>query len=64
MNPLFKAGYEIQEFIQKQQWPFCFIGGLAVLCWGEVRMTQDVDLSLLTGFGTESPYIDNIIIIF
>ena len=58
MNPLFQAGLDFQQFIQEKEWPFCFIGGLAVIRWGEVRMTQDVDLSLLAGFGDEEIYVD------
>ena len=34
------------------------MGGLAVLRWGEPRLTQDVDVTLLTGFGDEERYID------
>jgi len=45
-NLLFTAAKEIQEYIHAQEWDFCFIGGLAVLRWGEMRMTQDVDLRL------------------
>ncbi len=47
MNPLIEAGLEIQHFIQSKGWRFCFIGGLAVIRWGEVRMTQDIDLCVL-----------------
>lgn len=61
MNGLFQAGLEIQNFIQKKQWRFCFIGGLAVIRWGEPRMTQDIDLSLLTGFGDEKKYVEDIL---
>ena len=57
MNPLFAAGLELQQFMQAQQWPFCFIGGLAVIRWGEVH-DADVDLSVLSGFGNERFYID------
>jgi len=35
-----------------------FIGALAVIRWGEPRLTQDVDLTILTGFGGEARYID------
>ena len=61
MNPLFQAGLEIQQFIQEKKWQFCFIGGLAVIRWGEVRVTQDVDLSLLSGFGNEDIYVDSLL---
>lgn len=57
MNSLFQAGLELQCFIEKKNWRSCFIGGLAVIRWGEVRMTQDIDLSLLTGFGNEDRFI-------
>ena len=61
MNSLFKAGLEIQHTLKAQKWPFCFIGGLAVIRWGEVRMTQDIDLCLMCGFGNEEKYIENLI---
>nr|AAU82590.1 hypothetical protein GZ18F2_20 [uncultured archaeon GZfos18F2] len=38
-----------------------FIGGLAVIRWGEVRMTQDIDLSLFTEFGNEETYINSLL---
>lgn len=57
MNILFNAALEIQNYFKKQKWQFCFIGGLAVLRWGEPRMTQDIDVSLFTGFGNEKIYI-------
>ncbi len=58
INPLFNAALEFQEFFERQRWGFCFIGGLAVLRWGELRMTQDVDLCLHCGFGMEKTYIE------
>ena len=61
MNPLFQAGLEIQKYIQNNDWSFCFIGGLAVIRWGEIRITQDIDLCLLSGFGNEEIYIDKLI---
>ena len=56
-NPLFSAAFELQESFRRSDWKFCFIGGLAVLRWGEMRMTQDIDLCLLCGFGSEEDYI-------
>lgn len=61
MNPLFLAGLEFQQFIHEKEWQFCFIGGLAVIRWGEVRVTQDVDLSLLSGFGNEDTFADSLL---
>jgi len=57
MNPVLDAALEIQRFVQERGWRFCVVGGLAVQRWGEPRATQDVDISLLTGFGAEEPYI-------
>jgi hypothetical protein len=52
------AAEDIQAFCQKNQWPFCFIGGVAIQRWGEPRLTQDVDLTVLTGFGNEERFVD------
>lgn len=58
MNGLFAAAAVVQGFLEKRGWRFCFIGGLAVLRWGEPRQTRDIDLTLLTGFGEEERFID------
>lgn len=52
------AAGEVQCFCEAKGWSFCFIGGVAVQRWGEPRFTQDVDLTLLTGFGMEEVYVD------
>lgn len=57
MNPLFISALNFQKFCQSQNWKFCFIGGIAVQRWAEPRHTQDIDLTLLTGFGEEEPFI-------
>lgn len=58
MTRLVKVATEVQALLQSQRWKFCFIGGLAVQHWGEPRVTQDVDLTLITGFGGERAFID------
>lgn len=55
------AAGEVQQFCQVRRWPFCFIGGVAVQRWGEPRLTQDVDLTLLTGFGKEENFVDEML---
>lgn len=60
-NHLFGAADEFQQFCNKQSWKYCFIGGLAVLRWGEIRMTQDIDLCLLCGFGSEEAYVTKLL---
>jgi len=61
LNSLFIAGLEFQEISEKRNWPFCFIGGIAVLRWGELRMTQDIDICLLCGFGNEEKYVKTLL---
>jgi len=56
VNALYEAGKEVSDFLDQNHWRFCIIGGLAVVRWGEPRLTVDVDLSLLTGFGDEERY--------
>ncbi|MBI5242456.1 MAG: nucleotidyl transferase AbiEii/AbiGii toxin family protein [Elusimicrobia bacterium] len=58
MKSLFRAGLELQNFFQRKGWRFCFIGGLALQRWGEPRLTVDVDVSLLTGFGNEGEFVE------
>lgn len=64
INPLFQAGLEFQNAFEKRKWSFCFIGGLAVIRWGEIRITQDIDLCLLCGFGNEEQYIKTLISLY
>jgi hypothetical protein len=50
------AAGEVQRFCLQQRWQFCFIGGVVVQRWGEPRLTQDVDLTLLAGLGNEERF--------
>ena len=63
MSTLFDGARDLQELLEAHRWGFCFIGGLAVLRWGEPRFTQDVDLTLLCPFGSEdevsAPLLDS-----
>ena len=58
MNAIFEAAIEIEAICRAAKFKFCFIGGLAVQRWGQPRMTADVDLTVVTGFGGEEPYVD------
>jgi hypothetical protein len=55
---LLVAAAGLQRFCDARGWRNCFIGGVAVQRWSEPRVTRDVDLSLMAGFGTEAPFID------
>ena len=61
MQRLIKIAAELLDFCEAQSWRACVIGGLAVQRWGEPRLTRDVDLSLLTGFGQEERFILKVI---
>jgi hypothetical protein len=58
MIDIFETARQVQDFCDQRGWRSCFIGGLAVQRWGEPRVTRDVDLALLTGFGGEHEFID------
>jgi hypothetical protein len=55
---LLDVARDLQSFCDHRSWPCCFIGGVAVQRWSQVRVTRDIDLALLTGFGNEQPFID------
>lgn len=57
MIDVIQAAGELQAVCQEQGWRFCFIGGVALLRWGQPRITADADLTLLTGFGGEEPFV-------
>lgn len=61
MNDLFAAARALQDFCDQRAWRSCFIGGIAVQRWGEPRVTRDVDLDLLTGFGSEDLFINTLL---
>lgn len=52
------AAAEITSFCAGRGWRACVIGGLAAIRWGRPRATRDVDFSLWTGLGEESPFVE------
>jgi len=61
LDELLLAAAELQSAIESHGWRFCFIGGVAVQRWGNPRFTQDIDLTLLTGFGEEATFVDGLL---
>ncbi len=61
LEELLLAAATIQRWFQEEGWRFCFIGGVAVQRWGAPRFTQDIDLTLLTGFGDEERFVDGLL---
>jgi hypothetical protein len=58
MRELLEIAKAVQDLAAQERWRFCFIGGLALQRWGEPRLTRDVDVTLLTGFGGEEKFVD------
>jgi len=61
MKTLFDLAAEVQRLFEARGWKFAFIGGVAVQRWGEPRLTVDIDINLLTGFGEEETFIDELL---
>jgi len=55
------AACEILDWLDAAGWRACVIGGLAVQRWGEPRLTQDVDLTVLVGLGDEARFINSVL---
>jgi hypothetical protein len=58
VRTLLQAGARVQQAFERRGWQFCFIGGVANFRWGTPRLTNDLDLTLLTGFGGEAAYVE------
>lgn len=61
MKPIFLTAQKVQTVFESEDWEFCFIGGVALQRWAVPRLTNDVDLTLLTGFGNEEYFIERIL---
>jgi hypothetical protein len=56
-----EAALEVERVVRAAQFSFCFIGGIAVQRWGQPRMTVDIDLTVITGFGDEERHVDGLL---
>ena len=61
MRPIFLTAQKVQTVFESENWKFCFIGGVALQRWAVPRLSNDVDLTLLTGFGDERHFITRIL---
>ena len=61
VEELLFAAVRVQSLLLERGWRFCFIGGIAIQRWGNPRFTTDIDLTLLTGFGTEEAFVDQLL---
>lgn len=58
MTRLVRLAAELQSLLDSKSWKNCLIGGLVLQRWGEPRLTKDVDMTVLTGFGGEEKVVD------
>ncbi len=58
---LWDSAIELQKFLEASRYSFCFIGGIAYQRWGEPRVTDDMDVTVITGFGNETPVIQAVL---
>jgi hypothetical protein len=61
LEELLLAAAGLEEMLERNRWRFCFIGGVAVQRWGNPRFTEDIDFTLLTGFGDEEKFVDELL---
>lgn len=64
MVSVIRTAARVQTILDRHRWRYCFIGGVAVQKWGQARFTQDVDLTVFTGFGGEEQVIDALLASF
>ncbi len=58
---LFWAALTVQRDLHAQEFEFCFIGGLALQRWGEVRHTDDIDLTVKCELGDELKALEKLL---
>ncbi len=58
LTPLVEAASDLLRFFDALGRPACLIGGMVVARWGEPRVTQDVDVTVLAEFGEEAALVD------
>ncbi|MGH7620602.1 MAG: hypothetical protein ACREPM_25590 [Gemmatimonadaceae bacterium] len=61
MIELLEQALLTQRLFDDEAWKSCIIGGLAVIRWGQPRLTRGVDVSLFTGFGDERRIAERIL---
>lgn len=61
MIELFEAAKHVTDFFEKKKWDYAFIGGIAVLRWGDIRTTADVDVAILTRYEDEEHFVSEIL---
>lgn len=61
MKSLFHVAAELDKALAARGWRYCFIGGIALQRWGQPRLTNDIDITIFTHPGEETPYVDELL---
>jgi hypothetical protein len=64
MTNVFQVAAWVDRELQALGLSYAVIGGIALQVWGESRVTRDVDISLLTGFGNERETVSRLLEVF
>ncbi|MEM6602363.1 MAG: hypothetical protein AAF649_13370, partial [Verrucomicrobiota bacterium] len=60
-HSVIQAAAELDATLTRMGYPYCLIGGIAVQRWGEPRMTQDADATVLTDIVHDEPVVDQLL---
>lgn len=61
MKSLFRVAAQLDGLLAERGWRYCFIGGIALQRWGQPRLTNDIDLTILADPDRESYYVDELL---
>ena len=64
MTDVFEVAGWVSRELDEAGFRHCFIGGIALQAFGEPRVTRDVDVSVLVGFGDEARQIAALLRLF
>jgi len=59
---LFQEAADLQGLLLNHDLAFCFIGGVALQLWGEVRQTTDIDLTVYCPLGKEDQVLESLLL--
>jgi len=64
MKSLFQVAAGLDETLAERHWRYCFIGGIALQRWGQPRLTNDIDVTILADADEEIRCIDELLAIY
>jgi hypothetical protein len=53
MKSLFRVAAQLDTLLTERRWRYCFIGGIALQRWGQPRLTNDIDLTVMARSDTD-----------